>query len=129
MRIFYSYMSDMTTIEKAIIDYWDTFMEKPKSVVCSPEFASKNRGKCSLKFFIETQLLLKNQFYLSSVESIHEAGDYLLPGRNDVTLKERGDGVPLAGDPDQDGMDPSHLSRSFQVFPGSGKINGLHVVD
>jgi hypothetical protein len=109
MRIFYSYMSDETTLEKAIIDYWDTFMEGPKSVICSPEFHFKHLvGRHpDLKIFVQVTLLLKNQFLLSSVESIHEASDYLIGSPKGDTLKMRGDGVPLAGDPDQEGRDPS----------------------
>ena len=124
MRIFYSYMSDTITLEKAIIDYWDTFLEAPKSVICSPEFHFKNLvGKHpELKIFVETQLLLKNQFYLSSVESIHEASDHLSGVRIDVTLKRGGDGVPPQGF-DQEGRVPSSFGFS------TPKINNIHFVE
>lgn len=124
MRIFYSYMSDKITLEKAIIDFWETFLEAPKSVICSPEFHFKNLvGKHpDLKIFVETQLLLKNQFYLSSVESIHEASDHLSGLSKDVTLKEGGDGVPPQG-LDQEGRDPSSFAGGFP------KINHFHILD
>lgn len=128
MRIFYSYMSEKITLDKAIIDYWDTFMEAPKSVICSPEFFSKNLiGKHpELKIFVDRMLLLHGQFYLSSVESIHEAGDYLIGSMKGDTLKVREDGVSPQG-PDQEGKDP--LSQSFPVFHGTSKINNMHIID